>query len=385
MDKCQLDETTCLLKALKKIVASSSMIQYDVDHLEIKLDWIPEGVKVYDKDTRKEYKTNDILYVPIYYYTILDGEFTIFNFRKEEIEKTPLGDIIDDEDELSDEGKKDIFISIIEEIDKDIFSEASNLEYRLEQTWDFMNQSDFVESALKATEELLQKYNVPYKLAHRPYSNSQYITIKALDEDEENFKIRISNHKQVAGGGFVGDGTGEGYRAGSADIDMYYDDYLNSKLNVEEYVNSNLNAKCGDKYKVKASALKSIKLIDKTDLLKVAQKEYDEWDASDEEEGDNEVGFGGICHLIAEAMVDVLVSHGYDAITVDSQGVGDQHVWCVVKAEEGCYEVDIPPSVYETGGGYNWKKKDGIKFTPSDLVVHRLSSDPEDFSQYNEE
>jgi hypothetical protein len=57
----------------------------------------------------------------------------------------------------------------------------------------------------------------------------------------------------------------------------------------------------------------------------------------------------------------------------------------VVKAEEGCYEVDIPPSVYETGGGYNWKKKDGIKFTPSDLVVHRLSSDPEDFSQYNEE
>jgi hypothetical protein len=132
---------------------------------------------------------------------------------------------------------------------------------------------------------------------------------------------------------------------------------------------------------MKASALKSIKLIDKTDLLKVAQKEYDEWDASDEEEGDAEVGFGGICHLIAEAMVDVLISDGYDAITVDSQGVGDQHVWCVVKAEEGCYEIDIPPSVYETGGGYNWKKKDGIKFTPPDLVVHRLSSDPEDFSQ----
>ena len=135
---------------------------------------------------------------------------------------------------------------------------------------------------------------------------------------------------------------------------------------------------------VKASALKSIKLIDKTALLKVAQKKYDEWDASDED-GDAEVGFGGICHLIAEAMVDVLISDGYDAITIDSQGVGDQHVWCVVKAEEGCYEVDIPPSVYETGGGYNWKKIDGVKFTTSDLVVYRLSSDPEDFSQYNEE
>jgi len=114
-----------------------------------------------------------------------------------------------------------------------------------------------------------------------------------------------------------------------------------------------------------------------------AQKVYDEWD-QDEEGMDEVLGTGGICQDIAAAICDVMNDHGIDCSTV-SQAVGEQHVYCICKLQEGVYEVDIPPYSYESGGGYTWKKLPNIKFDDSYITIHRLSSDPSEFEQYAED
>lgn len=126
------------------------------------------------------------------------------------------------------------------------------------------------------------------------------------------------------------------------------------------------------------------KLIDRLmalrgELATVAQKVYDEWDASDPEFGDPEVGFGGICQNIAEALADAMQQHGFDIRIFDAQ-MGEQHVWTGVRHGDEAYHVDIPPGTYETGGGYNWKKIPGVTFTPDDIVI-----DPADLDQFDEE
>jgi hypothetical protein len=131
--------------------------------------------------------------------------------------------------------------------------------------------------------------------------------------------------------------------------------------------------------------LVSVKSINKRKLAARAQTVYDEWDAdSDPEHGDPEVGFGGICQDIADAMVDELVDQGAQA-TPMACSVGEQHVFVVGQFTEGVYEIDIAPNTYESGAGYTWKKKKGVTFEPDDISIERLSSDPRDFSQYTEE
>lgn len=114
----------------------------------------------------------------------------------------------------------------------------------------------------------------------------------------------------------------------------------------------------------------------KPELVRAAQKVYDDWD-----ENEDEFAGGGVCHLIADATVGVLSSHGIDAGTVSAQ-VGEQHVWAVAKVAKGVYEVDIPPSVYERGGGYAWTKIPDVEFGLEDIVIHRLDADPASFEEY---
>lgn len=118
-------------------------------------------------------------------------------------------------------------------------------------------------------------------------------------------------------------------------------------------------------------------------ILAAAQKEYNSWN-QDEEGHDEILGSGGLCQNIAEEIAGVIISAGIDAITVSAQ-IGEQHVWCVCKISEGVYEIDIPPGVYETGGGgYNWKKIPGVVFTTDDLIISRIDGDPETFDNYLE-
>ena len=111
-------------------------------------------------------------------------------------------------------------------------------------------------------------------------------------------------------------------------------------------------------------------------FIAAAQEEYNQWDQSDQEFGDPEVGFGGICQEIAGRIADIINMQGqFDAQTI-SASCGEQHVWVYVKAPEGIYEVDIPPCVYETGGGYNWNKIPGVEFGACDVVIGLVDVDP---------
>jgi hypothetical protein len=119
------------------------------------------------------------------------------------------------------------------------------------------------------------------------------------------------------------------------------------------------------------------------DLAKSAQKIYDDWDQSGED-GDPELGFGGICQDIAAAMADVLTKKKIECTTVSAQ-IGEQHVWVVAKVKDGVFNVDISPYKYEKGSGYNWTKIDGVKIGPNDVSVEMIDDNPEKFDEYTEE
>jgi hypothetical protein len=114
-------------------------------------------------------------------------------------------------------------------------------------------------------------------------------------------------------------------------------------------------------------------------LVEAAQHTYDEWD---EEDIDTYAG-GGICHLIADEFSDILNSHGINCCTVSS--TFEQHVYCTIQVREGIYNVDVPYSYYETGGGFSWHKRPDIQFDESFIVIDRLSSDPSEFDAYTDE
>lgn len=129
--------------------------------------------------------------------------------------------------------------------------------------------------------------------------------------------------------------------------------------------------------------LNSVKDITSSILDKMAataQVVYDGWVLNDEEY-DEEVGYGGICHLVADDLIDTLYNNDiHNCQTVCS--THEQHVYVVGQFKEGVYMIDIPYHIYETGGGFRWKKKPNVKFDVNHIVVDKLDSDPENLEQY---
>jgi len=115
------------------------------------------------------------------------------------------------------------------------------------------------------------------------------------------------------------------------------------------------------------------------EMVQVAQHAYDAWD---EEERDTYAG-GGICHIIADAILDVLYQHNITATTQSSSH--EQHVYVVAQVEEGVYMVDIHHSIYERGGGFSWTKVPDVVFEPDDITFYRISGDPDEFDQITAE
>lgn len=130
--------------------------------------------------------------------------------------------------------------------------------------------------------------------------------------------------------------------------------------------------------------LKSVETIEalRSELVKAAQEQYDAWQL-DDDGFDFEVGAGGICHLIADAIVDILNEHGIECSSVSA--THEVHVYVLAQVEEGIYEIDVPHRIYETGGGYTWKKIEGVTFEPDHVVIYCIDRDPENFAQYIEE
>jgi|GEM_PF-3397742 len=122
-------------------------------------------------------------------------------------------------------------------------------------------------------------------------------------------------------------------------------------------------------------------------FAEAAQNIYDEWDATaDPEVGDWEVGFGGICHLIADKMADALSKNpNMWAATNSTEYAGSPHVNILVFSKDNTegYIVDINPFRYESGGGYTWKKIPDVEFNNMDVIISRI--DPEDFLDKNGE
>jgi len=128
----------------------------------------------------------------------------------------------------------------------------------------------------------------------------------------------------------------------------------------------------------------SVKIVGglKASLASAAQKVYDSWDQGPEGH-DEEYGGGGICHDIADAMVEVLDGAGVEAASV-SQSIGEVHVFVVAKFAEGVYSVDIPPRTYERGSAYTWTKIAGVRFDPEDIAVELIDRNTESFESYIE-
>ena len=133
---------------------------------------------------------------------------------------------------------------------------------------------------------------------------------------------------------------------------------------------------------IRLNSIKEIEPI-RDELAAVAQEEYDNW-VQDEEGQNEELGSGGICHLIAEKLVDVLYKHKiHRCQTVSS--CHEQHVYVVGQFREGVYLIDVPYQYYETGGGFTWKKIPNIKFDGDYISVYRLDCNPRKLKQYTDE
>jgi hypothetical protein len=113
-------------------------------------------------------------------------------------------------------------------------------------------------------------------------------------------------------------------------------------------------------------------------ILTRVQEAYDAWD---EQDTDTYAG-GGICHIIADKICDVLSTAGIDSSPVSCSHA--QHVEVAAKFSEGVYTIDIPYHIYETGGGFSWNKKPDVKFEANHVTWYPVSGDPDDFDRYIE-
>lgn len=117
---------------------------------------------------------------------------------------------------------------------------------------------------------------------------------------------------------------------------------------------------------IKSPAFQSLVKL-RPQMAIAAQNVYDNW-VQDE---DDEYNGGGICQDIAEAISNVVnnnYSGNFDVGTVSAQ-CGEQHVWVVMTVDDEAFEIDVPYSMYERGGGYNWQKIQGVKFSPNDIII----------------
>lgn len=122
------------------------------------------------------------------------------------------------------------------------------------------------------------------------------------------------------------------------------------------------------------------------DLIAAAQAELDAWQ-QDEDGIDEVLGGGGACQEIADAFARIISEAGGTTAEIYTEFDGG-HVFLMANLEEGAFSVDIPPFVYEYGGGYSWTKRDDVRLTAEDLVIQKLEnpmSEAEFLNRYTDE
>lgn len=106
-------------------------------------------------------------------------------------------------------------------------------------------------------------------------------------------------------------------------------------------------------------------------IAKAAQAVVDVWE-QDEDGMDDELGAGGVCGRVSEAISGVVYEKLRGVETTDGGQDGDDHAFPIVYDDKEAFAVDIPPGVYETGGGYRWKKRKGARITADDVVIESV-------------
>lgn len=109
----------------------------------------------------------------------------------------------------------------------------------------------------------------------------------------------------------------------------------------------------------------------RADAARRVQRIYDAWE-QDAEGVDEQYGTGGICDAVAEVLVDALTDAGIDAFTFHYEQ--DNHTVAIALLNGRTVEVDIPLHLYETGSWYNYKKREGVRFTASHVTVIDLGA-----------
>ncbi len=103
-------------------------------------------------------------------------------------------------------------------------------------------------------------------------------------------------------------------------------------------------------------------------IAAAAQRILDEWQL-DEEGLDPELGAGGICDRVADVIIDTIYGRLDGVKAAPGAPEGEDHQWVVASDGYSAFVVDIPPGVYESGGGYSWRKIEGAEIGPDDVVI----------------
>jgi len=157
----------------------------------------------------------------------------------------------------------------------------------------------------------------------------------------------------------------------------YGGDWMTFPLLGEPEIRAEAQKKTGSLY----SSLMSLRSA----FIEAAQMEYDAW---------NQEGPGyGICDEIAARMSSIIAERIPGVEVLDGGHDGDDHAWLLVvdHNEEVAYGVDISQDHYETGGGYSWTKKPGVRFSvdmvdiwEADYELMRDNREFDDFYSYGE-
>lgn len=110
-------------------------------------------------------------------------------------------------------------------------------------------------------------------------------------------------------------------------------------------------------------------------IIKEVQQVYDEWD-----ENPDEYGGGGICHIIADKICELLNNNDIDSGIVSDPF--ENHVYSVLKVKDGIYNLDIPYRIYEIGSYYSFVKIPGVQFDINDLIMYQIDNNPNNFEDY---
>lgn len=103
-----------------------------------------------------------------------------------------------------------------------------------------------------------------------------------------------------------------------------------------------------------------------------AQEEIDSWE-QDEDGLDEELGAGGICDQVSNALAGIVASNIPDCEITDGGQDGDDHAFIIVYNDEKAFAVDIPPRVYEIGSGYSWRKIPSAKIDSADIDIWEIN------------